>query len=370
MQYLPDKTKVRLDRDSPILFPEENLTKFSKSLKLNLKNTSRYRNGSRALPLKLLEDLIRLNKRELLEFQGKLSFKMEKGGKYLKIGPYIEINDDWIYVSQLINGDGHVHQRFWYIDFTNQDLTLINYVYNFFRKCGLEDNCFNINEKPDGTSLTIRAGILAPIMCRLLEISVGKKHEISIPLWVISNHEFSIAALRGAFDAEGCVSLTATRRISITSNSLNWIEQLHEILENCKIKSRIYKEYKNREKPLYRLFITHIENLRRFRDVVKPLHSTRKLKLEEACKGFDRDYNGKYHKAILFAINKGINRKRDIQSHLRQESKKILNNLAWLKRHELIFPKEKIITNNGGFYIYDLTEKGKVFLKESGSFFD
>ncbi|MBU3912959.1 MAG: hypothetical protein KKE50_02590 [Nanoarchaeota archaeon] len=370
MQCLPDKTKVRLDKNSPKLFPEENLTEFSKTLCINLKNASRYRNGSRALPLKLFENLVKLNKRELVEFQGKLSFKMERGGNYLKIGPYIEIDENWIYVSQLINGDGHVHRKFWYIDFTNQDLTLINYVYDFFKKCGLESSCFNINEKPDGTSLTIRPGILAPIMCKLLEISVGKKDEISIPDWIISNHEFSIAALRGAFDAEGCVSLTATRRISITSNSLKWIEQLHRILEKCRIKSRIYKEYKNREKPLHRLFITHIENLRRFREIVKPLHSKRKLKLEEACKEFDRDYDGKYHKAILSAISEGINRKRDIQNYLKISSVKVLNNLYWFKRHKLIYAKEKVITNLGGFHTYDLTENGKKFLQESGSFFD
>ena len=372
MQYIPDNAKIKVDLlVSSKLFPEKGLTEFSKKIGITLKSASRYRNGTRAIPAKLFKKLVKLNKKRFADFQGELSFKMQKGGKYFKIGPYIKINQDWIYVSQLINGDGHVHSKFWYIEFTNQDEGLINYVYNFFINLGLGKNCFNIIKSRDAIYLTIRPGILAPIFSGCLAVSVGKKEEILIPQWVLKNRIFSISALRGAFDAEGCVSLASTRRISITSNSLTWISQLSQILYNLKIKSRIYKEYKNRKKPIYRLFITHIENIRRFRKLVNPLHLERKLKLSDACKDFSKNYKGKYHKLILETILKNHNRKSKIRMVTRLNTKVLDNNLAWLRRHKLIFPTEKVITNKGCYYLYGLTRKGKNFLStESGSFFD
>jgi intein/homing endonuclease len=372
MQYIPNNAKVKVDFSIlPKLFPENKLTEFSKKIGINLKSASRYRNGTRAIPVNLFKRLVKLNKQKFVDFQGGLSFKLQKGGNYFKIGPYIEIDQDWIYVSQLINGDGHIHSKFWYIEFTNQDEGLINYVYLFFIKLGLGKNCFNIIKTPHAIYLTIRPGILAPIFSGCLAVSVGKKEEILIPKWVLKNRIFSISALRGAFDAEGCVSLTSTRRISITSNSLTWINQLSQILDNLKIKSIIYKEYKNRKKPIYRLFITHLKNIRRFSELVNPLHSERKLKLVEACKDFSKNYKGKYHKLILEAISKNYNRNSKIQMFTKLNTKVLDNNLTWLKRHKLIFAKERIITNNGCYYIYDLTPDGKYFINtKSSSFFD
>ena len=86
---------------------------------------------------------------------------------------------------------------------------------------------------------------------------------------------------------------------------------------------------------------------------------------------FDKNYKGKFHKEILSAISKGVCRKKDIANCINQNLVITNNNLCWLKKHNLIFPKEKFITNKGAFFLYGLTEEGKKFLiKKSNSFFD
>jgi intein/homing endonuclease len=369
-QHLPDNAKIKLDKDAPNLFPNMKLAELSRLLDLNIKNLSRYKNMTRAIPIRLFEKLLAMSEINPSHFQGKIELKIEKTGDYLRIGPYLDINEDWIYISQLINGDGHITSNLWHINFVNNNQALIDHVYNFFRDLGLKDNHFYILKRPDATFLTIRCALLAVILNKILDVSVGKKEEIIIPEFVAKNKEFEIAAVRGAFDAEGCVSFSGTRRISITSNSKNWIVQLNKILDDLRIKSRIFKEEKNREKPIYALLINHIVNIKKFDEIIRPVHSKRKLKLKEIIKSFNKNYNGKFHKDILLVIKQGICRKRDIAKRLNLSLDTINNNLAVLKRKGFICPKEKFVTNKGGYFLYALTEKGEDFLKnESGSFF-
>ncbi len=125
------------------------------------------------------------------------------------------------------------------------------------------------------------------------------------------------------------------------------------------------------KKPLYRLFITHIVNIKKFNDLVKPLHSERRIKLNGVVRSFKKNFNGRYHKEILKLIKSGISRKRDILAHLKVTPNIINNNLMYLKRNGFIWPKERFITNKGGYFLYSLTDKGEDFLNnESGSFFD
>jgi len=98
---------------------------FGNVFNISLKNISRYRNGSRAMPLTLFNKLIKLSNFKFSDFQGKLEIKIEKSGKYIKIGPIINIDEEWVYISELIKGDGHITPNFWHITFVNQDKNLI-----------------------------------------------------------------------------------------------------------------------------------------------------------------------------------------------------------------------------------------------------
>src|SRR3989338_6381679 len=312
LHYLPENTIIKVEDNTLKLFPQMRLSELSKQLGINLKNMGRYKNGKRGIPLILFKKLLEISNQNILDFQGKIMIKIGNTGDYLKIGPYLEITSDWIYISQLINGDGHIAQNLWHIAFVNNNEILIDYVYNFFKSLGLAENHFSRIKREDATFLIIRSAIIAVLLNQIFEVSIGKKGEISIPKFILTDKNFEIAAIRGAFDSEGCISFSGSRRISITSNSSNWIYQLNQILNNLKIKSRVFKEEKNRERPIYRLFITHIINIKKFYEIIKPLHSERYEKLGRIIQEFKQNYNNQFHKEILSLIKHGISRKRDI----------------------------------------------------------
>ena len=186
----------------------------------------------------------------------------------------------------------------------------------------------------------------------------------------MSNITLSIAAVRGAFDAEGSVTFTGSRRISITSNSQQWLFQIKQILEKLRIESRVTEDRSKREIPIYRLLIFHKLNLKRFLDIIKPLHPKRKEKLKKILNNYTKNPQRSFHKKILISIKKGNERKRDISKDIKQNLILVGNNINWLKKKEYIIPSEKVVTNKGCFHKYIITQKGEEYLEKSLSFFD
>jgi len=371
LQYLPQNTKIRVnERLRKELFYKKTVTEWSKTLKVHLKNMSRYMNGKRPIPIKVLIELINFKKININSLQNEIEIKIDKGGKYLKIGPFIEINEQWVYVSELINGDGHITPDFWCICFINNNKILIRYVKNFFLSLGIKLPQMYLVKRDDANFLTIRSSLLAHILNKILDVAVGKKNEINIPEFIISDKNLSIAAVRGAFDAEGSVTFTGSRRISISSNSRQWVLQLKRILESLRISSTIIEEKSKREKPIYRLLIYSKTNLVRFRDTIRPLHSKRIKKLNEIINNYTRNPSRWLHKKVLLSIKNGNERKRDIAKNLNQKLVITGSNINWLKKKEYIEPYQKIYTNKGSFHKYKLTQQGEEYLNKSLSFFD
>ena len=139
---------------------------------------------------------------------------------------------------------------------------------------------------------------------------------------------------------------------------------------NLKIKSTIFQDNYNKEKPMYRLIIYHYVNLKRFKDIIKPLHTKRKQKLNEILNNYTKNPQRLFHRKILLSIKDGNVRKRDISKNIKQNLILVGNNLNWLKKKGLIIPYEKIFTNNGCFHKYKVTKRGEGYLKDSPSFFD
>tara|TARA_Y100000034_G_C6806603_1_gene362252 strand:- start:86 stop:1000 length:915 start_codon:yes stop_codon:yes gene_type:complete len=302
--------------------------------------------------------------------QDKIKIKAGKNGKYLDIGPLLEIDEKWVYISELINGDGHITKNFWYITFVNQDFGLIEYIKKFFLSLGLNKKQVYVYKREDAIFLIIRSYLLAYLLNKILDVSIGKKHSINIKEFVISNKKFGIAAVRGAFDAEGSVTSTGSRRISITSNCRRWLSQLQEILIKLRIKSMIFQDNYKKEKPIYRLIIHHYQNLKKFQDIIKPLHSKRKEKLKEILNNYTKNPQKMFHKKILLSIKKGYVRKRNIAKGIQQNLILVGNNINWLRKNRFIEPYEKIYTNKGCFHRYKVTQKGERYIKKSLSFFD
>ena len=359
LQYMPMNTKIEMGKELVgALFKEKKLSEWGEIFGIHLKNLSRYRNGSRAIPLEIFLIILEMKKISLKFFQNKISLKINNTGKFIKIGPYIDINEDWIYISELIKGDGHITPNFWSITFVNNNSILIDYVRNFFISLGLNKSQISLYKRDDAQFLIVRSSLLSYIFNKILEVPVGKKEEINIGSFVIKNKKFGIAAIRGAFDAEGTVTMQGSRRISISSQSLTWINNLNAILNRLKIKSKIQKDSKGREKPIYRIFIYHIINLKRFNNIIKPLHSERKNKLQRIINNFDKNPSRLNHKKILESIQRGNLRRQDIAKDIKKDPVLVNNMISYLKNKGYIVPFEKIYTNNGCFFKYEITGEG------------
>ncbi|MBU0957271.1 MAG: hypothetical protein KKF56_00520 [Nanoarchaeota archaeon] len=371
LQYLPEKTKVKLPKNLvELLFNGKNLTQWSKYLDISMKNLSRYRNRSRSMPLKLFNKLFKISNLNLNNLQNKIELKLNNTGKFLNIGPTINIDKNWIYVSELIKGDSHINHNFWNISFTNKDKGLVDIIKNFFISLGLDKKRISLYNKKRVYIIIIRSSILAHIFNGIFGIPSGKKEETPIKEFILNKQEFAIAAVRAAFDAEGSITFTGSRRISISSNSKIWVDNLQEILVKLKIKSRVFKETKNRKTPIYRLFIYHIINLKKFNDIIQPLHKKRKEKLKEIIKNFKKKPTRVFHKDVLLSIQEGNQKRREIADYLNKDIKLIGNHISWMNKNQLIEPFEKIYTNRGSFFKYRITSKGKRYLEDSVSFFN
>lgn len=371
LQYLPKNTKIRLDKKlRKNLFSENSVTKWGKLLNIRLKNMSRYINGTRSFSIEVLNQLISIKKINIRGLQNKIEIKIGKSGKYIKIGPFIEPDERWVYVSELIKGDGHITSNFWTISFVNKENALIKYVEKFFKDLGIKKTQISLIKREDANFLTIRSSVLAHIFNKILDNPVGKKGELKISDFILSNKKLSILAVRGAFDAEGSVTFTGSRRVSITSNSKNWLNQIKKILETLRIESRIIEDGSKRETPIYRLLIFHKSNLKKFLEIISPLHPKRKEKLIEILGNYTKNSQREFHKKILISIQRGNARKMEIASDIKQNLIITGNNLNWLKKKEYITPYEKICTNKGSFHKYKITSKGEEYLNKSLSFFD
>jgi intein/homing endonuclease len=370
LQYLPSNTKIKINNElRKDLFSGKSITDWSKLFGISLKNASRYINGTRNLPLFIVKKLTK-NGENLKKLQHNIELKIEKSGNYLKMGPIIKIDESWVNIGELIRGDGHITPNFWYIHFINNNEILITHVKNFFFSLGIEESQISLIRRKDAFFLTIRSSLLAHLFNKILEIPIGKKGELNIPKFIILNKKLGISAIRGAFDAKGSVTFTGSRRISITSNSKNWLLDIQQILNDLRIESRVSEEKDGRERPIYRILITHKSNLSKFLRIISPLHNKRKEKLKEILTNYTKNPQREFHKKILLFIKKGYFRKKDISSKLKQNLIITGNNINWLKKKGYIMPYEKIYSNKGSFHKYKITDEGDNYLTNSLSFFD
>ncbi len=323
------------------------------------------------MPLEIFCRLCKLNKLSLHKLQNKVYLKVTPSGTAIKFGPYLHINETWVYVAELIRGDGHIPMNYWTINFVNKEETLINYVSDFFNQLGVPRTSIYTLKRPDATFLTIRSFVFAYLFSKLFNIPTGAKEEMHLPSFVLLNQRFMSAAVRGAFDAEGSVQNTGSRRIVISSNSNLWLKDLQIALEHLRVVSKLYTDTSARKKPIYRLCIFHKLNLIRFLKIVKPYHPKRIAKLMELLETYPgKTYVSYWRSKVLSAIKKGCTKRRSIAIKLKVGKKIIGGNLRWLLSKQLISISKKVWTNKGGFYEYKITKKGLQYLQNAHSFFN
>lgn len=113
----------------------------------------------------------------------------------------------------------------------------------------------------------------------ILNLSLGKKYNVSIPLIFLKNKELKQAVIRGIFDTDGCVYLENKNkklypRIIITTISSKLSNQLLNILKELGFKTTKYSEPINhaqkRKNISYIISIRGVEMFHKFIREIKP----------------------------------------------------------------------------------------------------
>ena len=381
LEHLPDKTFIYLeDKQRNVLFDwyEGTLTSLGKKLNLSLKNISRYRNGTRGIPLKLFFKFLDLSNKNLFLFQDKVTVKVGKRGNPLKIGPFLSITPEWIYISELIRGDGSLvrgtHDSY-RLNLTNTDIGLIKHTEKFFLNLGIESSNISIYPafaNPHIKQLYIHSEIISYFFNSFFKIRFGRKEKMGFPDFILKNRDFSINAVKGIFDAEGNIMSYKTKfkgfnrgRVMIVSFDEKYLEKIKLILNKFNIHPWIWKEKRDKYKDFYRLVINYGEGIKKFAKLIKPLHKKRneKLKLLVSTYTTSRIHSKDLVLRILkLLLNKNMRRK-ELLGYSKLSDNNFGKLLGRLVKENLIYVVNKLVTNKGCWFVYGITKEGKDYLK-------
>jgi DNA-binding transcriptional ArsR family regulator len=346
---------------------DKSLSDLSRELGIKIKNLSRYKDGTRTMTLELFLKILEKTSIRTEDLQKQIRLKLDKNGVFVPIGPIVTIDKNWVYVAELIRGDGNIPKNLWNITFVNKENLLINYVENFFKNLDINTNCISVYKRKDISFLVIRSKLLAYLFSKIFNISTGKKYEMMLPDFIENSKEFISAAIRGFFDAEGTVAngygkFKSPRRVVMSSISKQYVNSIQRILLKLSIGSIISKEIGKRKKPVYRLFIYHQNNLKKFYEVISPLHPKRRKKLFDVIKSYNKNRipEGVLAKNILFALKQlgGKATRKEISNKLNINPRKLGWHLSWLYKNNFLNFKEKRVKGNK-IYIYYLTNKDR-----------
>ncbi len=372
LDILPQETVyISFDDDLRYRFFDDlkktNWTCLAREFKVSRKNLNRYPLGRRSFSLALFHKFLSKSNFDLSEFQGKAKLKMKRTNHYIRLGPFVEIDEDWVYLAELIRGDGHLAKTTWTIDFVNKEKKLIDAFRKFFVKRALDCN-FYLSENEKGIfHLVCRSAILATLFSKIFLIPFGKKQNMQLPLFYFSNKTFLVSAIRGFFDSEGSVSNGSKqsdypKRISMCMYDKSCVQNYKKALDKLGLYSCFFSEKDNKK---YSLIIGRRYHLIKFLKLIKPLHPIRVKKLKEVLKSYKSSrFQGTNLTRVLQSISKGNNRRSQISQNTGLSLPNLSFYLTKLQKLRLIYIIKKIYTNKGGYFLYDLTKEGAASLKK------
>ena len=377
---MPKNTFVKVDDDiRQALFKKaiektKTLTNLAKVLNVSVGNLSRYKLGQRDTPLYTLRGLLNFIEANVESIGDYIKFKIGKiSGFYLR--PPVEINQEWVYIAELVRCDGHISSNLWTCQLTNKNMELINIFVGFFKSLGLSSRHVDVrkNTAPFYKIAIIRSRTFTFIFNEIFGVPAGNKGEISLPLWYFKDNEYLIAAIRGAFDSEGCVEIgsksLSPRRVKITNKSRTYLEDLKTALKKLGIYSSIRKKQKDHD--IFNLYIYSRTNLENFLKIVAPYHKQKRSRLESLLKSYDdnRVPEGSLRRGVLNSLVNKPKRRVKIASDLGLPKVKLGWHLKWLRKNKLIEVVKEVYTNNGAYFVYRITRNGKKYLShENGTF--
>ncbi|MBU0532847.1 winged helix-turn-helix transcriptional regulator [Candidatus Micrarchaeota archaeon] len=221
------------------------------------------------------------------------AFHIGRFGKYLYLPLIFEVDEEWFYVSELLRTDGHISKELNHIKLTSVTNELKEKIRQFFRRCGIG----YIREK-EYDRIVAYNKTLACILVKIFEIPAGNKTFIcTMPKWMKhANLKLLACALRGAFDGDGCVQLTKskrktggdTKRIRLYGASTRYLHDIKECLMRFNINSKIFKDA--RKNKTYFLQISRRDDIRKFAKKINFNHPKRRRKLSWVIKSYGNYY--------------------------------------------------------------------------------
>jgi intein/homing endonuclease len=374
IKILPERSKIHIENNelNNLFYIVKNksntLANLSKELSINPKNLSRYKTGKRAMPLNIFLRIITLTEIDINKLQNKIKIKIYNTGKPLQIGPSLEINKDWVYIAELLRGDGHINKRMWYIQFINKDRCLIEFVNNFFLGLGVPIKQIDLRQRRGIYFLTIRSMLLVHIFKELFNLQPGARGDVNIPNLIKNNQTFSTAAIAGFFDAEGNISAGSKkyphgRCIRMSTTSLEYLKDIRRMLAKLNISSKLYSEDRHKFRNIHRLVISHKTSIQNFKENITILQSKRAKLLNILLNSYtDKIAEGSLRKPLLKALYTGSETRSKLATSLNISKKQVGNQLWWLKSKKMISVHEKIYSNKGSYFKYKITKKGEQFL--------
>ena len=215
----------------------------------------------------------------------------------------------------------------------------------------------------------VRSEIFPYIFHSIFKIPFGRKLKMNFPNFIFENRKFAINAIRGIFDAEGSVHIKYNnnfcRRVNICSFDKDYLENIKLLLLRFNIHSYIFEEKRENKKYFYRLIIGGRDCILRFKTIIKPKQEDRKKKLELLVRSYEgRWYSYKTEKLRILNLlrNKSL-RRRQISKLLNINFDSLGQFLNSMRNEKLITIKNRIVTCNGSWFIYEISDNGNDYLK-------
>ncbi len=219
------------------------------------------------MPMLKFKKICKLAKINLnfIEQVSKIGLKGDKYCRnYLNLSFPIEIDIKWAYFSQLINTDGHISKNLKTVEIANNDINVLKDLKHFLNSLGIKNQSIYEKDWNKGKYYKITNRSFTRLFSYIFNINPGKKFDkIRIPEIIVNSQKDVIsAALRGAFDGDGCV-VKRTRKVNINSKSRKFIQDIHTLLSLFNIFSHVRGPD---ERGRYLCEITGYENIKNFKN--------------------------------------------------------------------------------------------------------
>ncbi|WP_297500881.1 ATPase, T2SS/T4P/T4SS family [Thermococcus sp.] len=192
-----------------------------------------------------------------------------------------EVNERLAYAVGVLLGDGYISSNGHYLSATFDDGEYMKAFVDSISEF-LPESRPSIRDSGTSTVVTYGSKIFAEFLSRAFGIPKGEKGDWDVPHLVLSNDELMRHFLAGLFDADGYVDPNGLS-IVLTTKSENAARKIWYALQRLGIISTVTR-IKNKgfkEDYIFRVTISGVEDLRKFRSMVLLRHSRKRAKLEE-----------------------------------------------------------------------------------------